>query len=103
MIVRDFAEADIDAVVALWRRCGLVVPWHDPVRDSRLALDSGHGAVLVGVDGPRIVAAVMVGHDGHRGWLYYLAVEPRRSMAIGYLGTIPQNRRRDHYGRITDK
>jgi len=51
------------------------VPWNDPAADIRLALDSGHGAVLVGCEGPDILASVMVGHDGHRGWLYYLAVD----------------------------
>ena len=51
------------------------MPWNDPAADIRLALDSGHGAVLVGCEGPDILASVMVGHDGHRGWLYYLAVD----------------------------
>lgn len=84
MDIRSFEDSDLDAVVALWRKCGLVVPWNDPAADIHLALDSGHGAVLVGFEGPDIIASVMVGHDGHRGWLYYLAVEPtRREAGLG--------------------
>ncbi|MDA0703535.1 MAG: GNAT family acetyltransferase [Proteobacteria bacterium] len=81
MDIRSFEEPDLVAVVALWRQCGLVVPWNDPVADIRLALDSGHGTVLVGCEGSDILASVMVGHDGHRGWLYYLAVDPTRRKA----------------------
>ncbi|MBT5413395.1 MAG: GNAT family acetyltransferase [Rhodospirillaceae bacterium] len=85
MDIRHYVASDLDQVVALWGRCGLLVPWNDPVADIRLALESGHGTVLVGVgDGARIVAAVMVGHDGHRGWLYYLAVDSdRRGKGLG--------------------
>jgi ribosomal protein S18 acetylase RimI-like enzyme len=34
--------------------------------------------VLVGRDGSTLVASVLVGHDGHRGWVYYVAVDPER-------------------------
>ena len=68
--------ADEDAVVALWRACGLVVPHNDPLRDFRFALGKAGSDVLVGAEGARIMSAVMVGHDGHRGWLYYLAADP---------------------------
>jgi ribosomal protein S18 acetylase RimI-like enzyme len=84
MKIWGFEHADLDAVVALWRRCGLVVPWNDPAADIRLALDSGNGAVLVGCESSDLAAAVMVGHDGHRAWLYYLAVDPaRRELGLG--------------------
>ena len=79
--IRDYAPADFAAVAALWERCGLTRPWNDPAEDIKLCLGSGHGAVLVG-ESPmgeaarEIVASVMVGHDGHRGWVYYLAVDP---------------------------
>lgn len=75
----DIAEAlpaDRDAVVALWEACGLTRPWNDPRDDFALALTSADSAVLVGREGGRAVASVMVGFDGHRGWVYYLAVEP---------------------------
>jgi ribosomal protein S18 acetylase RimI-like enzyme len=63
-------------VIELWRACGLVIPLNDPARDIALCRDSGHGAIFVAEQGVEIVASVMVGHDGHRGWLYYLAVTP---------------------------
>ena len=31
--IRAYRETDQDAVVALWRECGLVRPWNDPVKD----------------------------------------------------------------------
>jgi ribosomal protein S18 acetylase RimI-like enzyme len=74
--VTEIGDDDIPAVVALWQRCNLVRPWNDPVEDIRLARESGHGAVLVArVDG-RLAGAVMTGHDGHRGAVYYLGVDP---------------------------
>lgn len=73
---RPFAPADLDAVRALWERCGLVRPWNDPGDDIEFCRNSGHGDVLVGSEDGALVATIMVGHDGHRGWVYYLAVEP---------------------------
>jgi ribosomal protein S18 acetylase RimI-like enzyme len=82
LAIRDYQPADFDAVRALWQRCDLTRPWNDPADDIALCLASGHGAVLVGeADGgaaKAVVASVMVGHDGHRGWVYYLAVDPDR-------------------------
>jgi ribosomal protein S18 acetylase RimI-like enzyme len=63
-------------VVGLWELCGLTRPWNDPRRDLDFARSKPNSTVLVGhVDG-KIVSAVMVGHDGHRGTVYYLAVTP---------------------------
>ncbi len=73
---RAYRPADQAAVIELWRACGLVVPLNDPARDIALCLDSGHGAIFVVGQDAEILASVMVGHDGHRGWLYYLAVRP---------------------------
>jgi ribosomal protein S18 acetylase RimI-like enzyme len=67
--------ADEAAVTALWRECGLTVPYNDPSVDFRFALGKFNSDVLVTED---LSGAVMVGHDGHRGWLYYLAVAPAR-------------------------
>jgi ribosomal protein S18 acetylase RimI-like enzyme len=69
-------DADIAAVIALWRRCGLTRPWNDPAADIALARRGPNAAVLAGHDGNGIVASVLVGHDGHRGWVYYVAVDP---------------------------
>lgn len=67
---------DIEAVVALWEACGLTRPWNDPRADFRIAIEGATSAVLVVRDGEAIIASAMVGFDGHRGWLYYLAVVP---------------------------
>ena len=74
----SYRPEDQSAVVDLWQRCGLVVPWNDPVADIALARETGHGDILVLRDDADLIGAVMVGHDGHRGWIYYLAVDPRR-------------------------
>lgn len=75
--VRPFVEADRAAVIDLWTRCDLTRPWNDPSHDidRRLAV-GGVGGLLVAVRHGRIVGTVMVGDDGHRGWMNYLAVDP---------------------------
>ena len=74
--VAPIEDDDVASVVSLWERCGLTQPWNDPAADIALARRDGNAAVLVGRDGERIVASVMVGHDGHRGWVYYVSVDP---------------------------
>jgi ribosomal protein S18 acetylase RimI-like enzyme len=74
--VAAIEDGDIAAVTALWQRCGLTRPWNDPAADIALARSGPNAAVLVGRDGGGIVASVLVGHDGHRGWVYYVAVDP---------------------------
>jgi ribosomal protein S18 acetylase RimI-like enzyme len=69
-------DADIADMIALWRRCGLTRPWNDPAADIALARKGPNATVLVGRDGSALVASVLVGHDGHRGWVYYVAVDP---------------------------
>jgi len=76
LAIATIADADIEAVVALWQRCGLTRPWNDPHADIALARRNANSTVLVGRDGDAIVASAMVGHDGHRGWVYYVAVDP---------------------------
>jgi ribosomal protein S18 acetylase RimI-like enzyme len=78
------ADADIPAVIALWQACGLTRPWNDPAADIALARCGPHSTVLIGRDDGAIVATAMVGHDGHRGWVYYVATDPeRRGMGYG--------------------
>ncbi len=74
---QESTQADDAEIVALWRACGLTRPWNDPHADLAFARTQPHAAVLAGrgQDG-RILATVMVGHDGHRGWVYYLAADP---------------------------
>ncbi len=76
LVVSAIADADIPAVVTLWERCELTRPWNDPQADIVRARGKTNSEILVGRDGQAIVATVMVGHDGHRGWVYYVAVDP---------------------------
>ncbi len=76
LIIGEAADADIDAVVALWLACGLTRPWNDPRADIDFARKGPNSTILVGRCRGEIVASVMVGHDGHRGWFYYLSVTP---------------------------
>jgi len=66
------------AVVALWEACGLTRPWNPPEQDLAEALAGPTSTVLVARPGGSDVVAgsVVAGFDGHRGWLYYLAVAP---------------------------
>ena len=72
--IRAYRESDQDAVVALWRGCGLVRPWNDPVKDIHRKLQVQRDLFLVGTLDGRLVATVMTGYEGHRGWINYLAV-----------------------------
>jgi ribosomal protein S18 acetylase RimI-like enzyme len=70
-------DADVVAVAALWERCGLTRPWNDPLADIALARRGPNSTILVGKRNGAVAASVMVGHDGHRGWVYYVAVDPQ--------------------------
>jgi hypothetical protein len=75
--IRPLTDADIDPVIELWTECGLTEPWNDPRVDIARARTSGAAEILVATDAKgRIAATAMVGNDGHRGWLYYMAVAP---------------------------
>ena len=76
--IRTGVDSDLEAVAALWERCGLTRPWNDPRRDFSLSLRSASAAVLCGLEGDSLVASVVVGFDGHRGWVYYLGVDPAK-------------------------
>jgi ribosomal protein S18 acetylase RimI-like enzyme len=84
MEIRTFTEADTDAVIDLWRATGLVHPTNDPLRDiARKVADSPWG-FLVLTEADEIIGSVMVGYDGHRGWINYLTCHPdhqRRGVA----------------------
>jgi ribosomal protein S18 acetylase RimI-like enzyme len=83
-VVQEASAADAAAVVALWEAAGLTRPWNDPLRDFTLALDGPTSTVLIIRDEDHVGGSVMVGFDGHRGWVYYLAVAPdRRRSGLG--------------------
>lgn len=75
MIIRPFENDDRQTVIKLWRRCGLVVAWNDPEADIDRKLRVDPELFVVGIAGSRLVATAMGGYDGHRGSLYYLAVD----------------------------
>jgi ribosomal protein S18 acetylase RimI-like enzyme len=76
LAVRPFQPADRDAVVELWQACGLTVPWNDPYEDIALKLAFQPELFFVGVIADQVVATVMAGYEGHRGWINYLGVAP---------------------------
>lgn len=86
MRIRPLLESDTEALIALWRRCGLTRPWSDPRRDILRKLDVQREWFLVGEIGGQVVAGVMAGYDGHRGWVNDLGVEPaHRRQGLGRL------------------
>jgi ribosomal protein S18 acetylase RimI-like enzyme len=76
LAIAPIVDADVASVAALWQRCGLTRPWNDPTSDIAFARRGPNSTILVGRRDGAIVATVMVGHDGHRGWFYYLGVDP---------------------------
>ena len=74
-VIRAFRRDDESEVIRLWQRCGLVVPWNNPKADiARKCADSPDLFFVAEVNG-RLMASCMAGYDGHRGWIYYLAVD----------------------------
>jgi ribosomal protein S18 acetylase RimI-like enzyme len=83
--IRPFRSGDTEAVVALWRQAGLVVPWNDPYRDieRKLSVQPELFLVVEG-DAGAVIGTAMAGYDGHRGWVNYLAVdEAHRGSGLG--------------------
>ena len=74
--IGPLAPVHHDAAVALWHETGLTRPWNDPRADLERAVGGPASPTLAATRDDLLVATVMVGHDGHRGWVYYLAVSP---------------------------
>jgi ribosomal protein S18 acetylase RimI-like enzyme len=84
LVIRPYEDADFDALKTLWKACRLIVPHNDPATDIAFCRAAANAALFVGLEDGRLVATVMTGHDGHRGWLYYLAVDPAlRNRGLG--------------------
>ncbi len=85
LLIRAAREEDEAETVALWQACGLITSYNDPHADFRFARAGVASEVLVAEDGAKqLVGSVMVGHDGHRGWLYYVGSHPTlRSRGVG--------------------
>lgn len=79
VVIGEAAASDAEAVIALWHECGLTRPWNDPQEDFDRALAWWPAsAILVARDGAALLGSAMIGYDGHRGWVYYLAVSSDR-------------------------
>jgi ribosomal protein S18 acetylase RimI-like enzyme len=76
LAVKAIEDGDVPEVIALWQRCGLTRPWNDPAGDIALARKEANATVLVGRHHGALVASALAGHDGHRGWVYYVTVDP---------------------------
>ena len=76
LVIRSYLASDRDAVTGLWDRCGLVVWYNDPQHDLDLFISTPTAEVFVGEQSGNVVATACAGYDGHRGWLYYVAVSP---------------------------
>jgi ribosomal protein S18 acetylase RimI-like enzyme len=74
MLIEPLPLPQIAVAIELWRECGLLRPWNDPEADIRRALAGPASTVLAGSADQLLVATAMLGHDGHRGSVYYLAV-----------------------------
>jgi ribosomal protein S18 acetylase RimI-like enzyme len=84
MKIRPFRPADEASVIGLWHACGLTRPWNDPHRDIERKLSEQPELFLVATEKDALIGSAMVGFDGHRGWVYYLAVSPQhRRLSIG--------------------
>ena len=76
LTVTSIEDRDVPEVVGLWKRAGLVREWNDPTGDIELARRERNSTILLGRHDGALVASVLVGHDGHRGWVYYVSVDP---------------------------
>ena len=76
LTIEAIEDGNVTEVIALWQRCGSLRAWNDPARDIALARKETNATVLLGRNDGALVASVLVGHDGHRGWVYYVTVDP---------------------------
>ncbi|UUS57931.1 MULTISPECIES: GNAT family acetyltransferase [unclassified Acinetobacter] len=75
-IIRPYLESDLDDVIALWELCDLTRPWNNPEIDIFRKLAQRDQLFLLAIKDDQLIATVMGGYDGHRGWVNYLAVHP---------------------------
>jgi len=76
-MIRQFIQSDLDDVIHLWEICGLTRPWNNPELDIFRKLVQQDDLFLVAIKDEQLIAVLMGGYDGHRGWMNYLAVHPQ--------------------------
>ena len=76
MLIRVIEDDDVAGVIDLWHAAGVSRPWNDPHKDIAFARRNAHATILIGLKEHEIVATAMIGEDGHRGWVYYVATRP---------------------------
>ncbi|MEB3766950.1 GNAT family acetyltransferase [Acinetobacter sp. MD2] len=76
-IIRPFLDGDLEDLVQLWEICGVTKPWNNPETDIFRKTQQGDQLFLIAEKDNKLIASVMGGYDGHRGWIHYLAVHPQ--------------------------
>ena len=76
LLLRPFKEGDEEALVSLWNMCKLTVPWNNPYKDIARKLKVQSELFLMGYLEDKLIASIIAGYDGHRGWINYFAVHP---------------------------
>ncbi|WP_428243976.1 GNAT family acetyltransferase [Gynuella sp.] len=75
--IRPFLPEDTDQVIQLWKRCGLLVSWNNPWTDIERKINHSPELFLVATnEQQQVLASIMIGYDGHRASINYLAVSP---------------------------
>ena len=73
--ISEFMDDQSDDVIALWEKCGLTRNWNNPEKDIARKNTDQNGKFLIGQIDGILMASIMVGYDGHRGSINYLAVD----------------------------
>lgn len=89
-IIRPIENKDIDTVVELWETCNITRPWNHPEIDIFRKMNQKDDLFLVAEKDSRVIASIMGGYDGHRGWIHYLAVQPEYQR-LGIATALMQN------------
>ena len=93
MNIRIYHNKDQQAVIKLWQDCGLVTAKNNPANDIERKLKVDPDLLLVGENETGLVATVMGGYEGHRGWINYLAVRPceqRKGYGLAMMQAVEQ-------------
>ena len=76
LVIRKYEDKDEEQVINLWKQCNLIVPQNDPHEDIKKKMEFQPNLFFIGTVNNEVVASIMVGYEGHRGWINYMAVLP---------------------------